>query len=326
MQPAVSVIVVNWNGKHLLGPCLKALARQTFTDFETVVVDNGSSDGSAAWLAEAHPEVRLIALDGNLGFAGGNNAGIRATSGEFVALLNNDTEVEPGWLEALVTCLRRHPDVAACDSKVFFHGSGDLLWSQGADYAVSGAVIQRGFRQPDRGLDAGDRREVFIAVACAALYRRQALDQVGLFDEDYFIGYEDVDLSFRLHAAGWRILNVSGAVVQHHVSASTKVNSDFYVYWGQRNVLDTYVKNMPAGLLWKYLPLHLLYTAGSAAYFARHRRLSAFARAKLAIAREWRHVVAKRRAVQALRTVPAAAIERQLTRAWLGDKAGKLLG
>jgi GT2 family glycosyltransferase len=324
VSPLVSVVIVNWNGKHLLGPCLQSLAQQTFRDFEIVVVDNRSSDGSADWVTACYPDARLLQLDRNRGFAGGNNAGITVARGDFIALLNNDTEVDSGWLKALVRCLEDHPDVGACDSRVYFHGADMLLWAKGADYAVSGAAIQRGYRQRD---SSGHEvvSEVFVAVACAALYRRSALDLVGLFDEDFFIGYEDVDLSFRLHAAGWRILNVPSAVVQHHVSASTKRESDFYVFWGQRNVLETYVKNMPGWLFWKYLPLHLLYTFGALIYFTRRGRLPAAIRAKLAVLRDWRRVVRKRRATQALRSVPTAIIERQLARGWVGDKAAKLL-
>jgi len=323
--PLVSVIVVNWNGKHLLETCLGALAAQTFQDFELIVVDNGSSDGSAEWVALHYPGARLIRLEGNCGFSGGNNVGLRAARGEFVALLNNDVEAAPGWLEALLRTMAAHPEVGACDSKVFFYDRRDVLWAAGGEYTISGSVVHRGYRQRDGDGRYSTEADVFIAIASAALYRRTALEQVGLFDEDFFSGYEDVDLSFRLHAAGYRVLNAPRAVAFHRVSETARVNSEFYVFHGQKNVLFTFLKNMPAPLLVKYLPLHLIYTLGSLAYFARQRRLRAALRGKLAVLRQWREIMRKRRAVQRLRTAPSPLLDGLMSRSWLGPKLDKLL-
>lgn len=322
VAPLVSIIVVNWNGKHLLEPCLVALAAQTCRDFELIVVDNGSTDGSAEWLANCQPEVRVVALDSNRGFSGGNNAGLALARGELIALLNNDAEVEPGWLAALVEVMAAQPDAGACDSKVFFHNRRDRLWAAGGDYSIAGGVAHRGYLEDGQGLTRP--AEVFIAIACAAIYRRSALDHVGLFDEDFFSGYEDVDLSFRLHAAGYRVLNMPQAVAYHRVSETARVDSDFYVYHGQKNVLYTFLKNMPGRLLLKYWPLHLAYTLGALAYFARRGRLGAALRGKLAVLRHWGALVEKRRAVQALRTVPVAELDRLFSRAWLRPKLNKL--
>ncbi len=322
----VSVIVVNWNGRHLLESCLASLAAQTLSPLEVILVDNGSEDGSADWVASHHPEVRLVRLDRNYGFCGGNNAGIRVAKGEYFALLNNDAEAEPRWLERLRATMREHAGLGACDSKVYFYEPRDLIWASGADYSVAGSVVQRGYLQPDGGSNGAGPAEVFVAVACAVMYRRSALDHVGLFDEDFFSGYEDVDLSFRLQAAGYGIVTVPDAIVYHKVSATSRRNSEFYVYYGQRNVLETYLKNMPAALLLKYLPLHVLYTLGSMLYFARLGRLGATARGKLAVLRSLDRTLAKRRAVQRLRTAPTASLERKMSASWLQPKYAKLRG
>jgi len=324
--PLVSVIVVNWNGQHLLAPCLAALQAQTFTDYELIVVDNGSTDGSTAWLAAHHPQAQVIALESNQGFSGGNNVGLRVARGQFIALLNNDAEAAPGWLAALVQALQADPQAAACDSRVYFHHQRNRVWAAGGDYTISGGVLHRDYQQQDPdGPPSGAAGEVFIAIACAALYRRTALERVGFFDELFFSGYEDVDLSFRLLAAGWRVLHAPQAVVDHRVSESAGLNSPQYVYHGQKNVLITFLKNMPTGLLLKYAPLHLVYTLGGLLYFARRGRLGAALRGKWYVVRHWGTIMARRRATQALRAVPVAHLDARLSRAWLRPKLNKLL-
>jgi GT2 family glycosyltransferase len=320
-----SVVIPNWNGRHLLAACLDSLKAQTLIGFELIVVDNGSTDGSAEWLASERPEVRVIRLPENLGFSGGCNVGIRAARGELVALLNNDTEVDPRWLEALCQAMDRDPRIGAADSKVYFYDERNVIWSAGCDYSIAGSVTHRGYLEADDRGQYTQETDVFVAVACGIVYRRSALDKVGLFDEDFFSGYEDVDLSFRLHAAGYRVVNVPESIVYHRVSATARKDSDFYVFHGQKNVLYTFIKNMPAALLWKYLPLHVLYTAGSLVYFARIGRLRSALRAKLSVLKGLRSVLAKRRAVRALRVLPAREIDRLLTSRWIGPKVSKLV-
>jgi GT2 family glycosyltransferase len=167
---------------------------------------------------------------------------------------------------------------------------------------------------------------VFIAIACAVAYRREALERVGLFDEGFFSGYEDVDLSFRLHAAGYRVLNAPQAVVYHRVSETAGRDSPFYVFHGQKNVLLTFLKNMPGPLLLKFWPLHLIYTVGALAYFARQGRLGPALRGKWQVLRRWSQVMAQRRETQRLRVVPVRQLESRLSRAWFRPKLDKLLG
>jgi len=320
-----SVVIPNWNGRHLLAACLDSLKAQTLKAFELIVVDNGSTDGSAEWLEAERPEVRVIRLPENLGFSGGCNVGIRAAGGELVALLNNDTEVEPRWLQALCDAMDRDPRIGAADSKVYFYDARNVIWSAGCDYSIAGSVTHRGYLERDDQGRYANETDVFVAVACGIVYRRSALDKVGLFDEDFFSGYEDVDLSFRLHAAGYRVVNVPDSVVYHHVSATARKDSDFYVFHGQKNVLYTFLKNMPGPLVWKYLPLHLVYTAGSLLYFARLGRLGSALRAKFTVMKNLRSVIAKRKAIAASRVLEAGEIDRMLSSRWMGPKLSKLV-
>lgn len=254
MPPRVAVVIPNWNTREFLGPCLASLRRQTYRNFETVVADSASSDGSVAFVEENFPEAKTVPLPENRGFSGAVNAGIEASDTELVVLLNNDTEQDPGWLEALVRAADRHPEAGLFASKLvdFAHrrrldGAGDALRRSGLPYRL-------GHGEADRG--QFEREEyAFGACAAAALYRRDVFEGVGLFDEDFFAYCEDGDLSFRAQLAGFRCLYVPGAVVYHVGSVSTGgKRSATATRLGTRNGLLLLVKNLPASLAWRYLP------------------------------------------------------------------------
>jgi GT2 family glycosyltransferase len=323
--PKVSVIILNWNGRELLGDCLASVLAQAFKGFEVILVDNGSTDGSAEWVATEYPQVRVLRLAENLGFCGGNNAGVRIARGEYLVLLNNDTVVEPDWLEPLYTTIVSDPRIAACDSKVLYSGARNTIWSAGASYTIAGTA---NFRAQGASEDAlgPDPAEVFSAVACSAIYRRPVWDEIGGLDETFFAGYEDVDWSFRARLRGYRILNVPSSRVYHKVSATHGYNSPAYVRRGQRNVTATFLKNMPAPLLLRYAGLHLFYVIGSFLYFARVGRIGAFLLAKRDLVADWRAVWRSRADVQRRRTVSVRELEGMLSRDWLGAKARKFCG
>lgn len=320
--PQISVIIVNWNGLALLDECLGSLKGQTFRDFEIILVDNGSTDGSAEWVRRHHPGVKLLELESNLGFSAGNNQGLKIARGKFIALLNNDTKADPGWLEALHHCIQSDDRIAACDSKILYYDRPGLVWSLGGSYTVAGSVFARHHREPDEKADKNPA-DVFIAVACAALYRKKVIDGIGFFDEDFFNGYEDVDWSFRARLSGFRIVNEPKAVVWHKVSSTQVHNSPEFVYHGQRNVSAVFIKNMPGLLLFKYWPLHLAYGLGSFLYFARAGRLKAFLRAKRDFLEMLPELTRKRKKVQARRALNPAEVEALLEKRWLGVKAKK---
>src|SRR5215217_3778172 len=254
VSPRITVVVPNWNGKRFLKVCLSSLRRQSFEDFETVLVDNGSSDGSVEFVAENFPEVRVISLRENKGFAAAANAGIMASQAEYVAMLNNDTEIEPGWLGALVGAAERHPEAALFASKlVDFHerrlldGAGDALRRSGLPYRIGHGEVDRGQFE----------EEVFVFGACAAgaLYRHSLFQEIGLFDEHFFSNCEDGDVSFRVQLAGHRCLYVPEAVVYHVGSASTGgKRSATNTRLGTQNGINLLVKDLPASLMWRMLP------------------------------------------------------------------------
>lgn len=316
--PACSVVVVNWNGRHHLDACLGALRRQTFRDFEVLLVDNGSSDGSLELVRASYPWVELVALPDNRGFSGGNNEGIRRARGRYVALLNNDTEVEPDWLAELVGAIEARADVGLCASQVLFFDRRDTLDSAGDYFGTNGVAGKRGHLEPAARYP--EPQEVFGACAAAALYRRSLLDQIGLLDEDFFLIFEDADLSFRARLAGHRCLYVPSARVYHKTNASIGTYSHTYVYYGQRNVEYVYLQNMPLPLLLKYLPAHLFYGLLAAAFFASRGRLWSFLRAKAAVLASLPAVLRKRRLVQSRRVVTIAELDRLFSRGWLARR------
>jgi GT2 family glycosyltransferase len=254
----VAVVIPNWNGERFLTLCLGSLRKQAFRDFETVLVDNGSTDGSVPFLEKNFPEVRVVALGSNRGIAAAFNVGIGASEAEYVVLRYNDTEQDPGWLEALVRAADDHPEAGLLASKlVDFHdrrvldGAGDAL-------RLSGLPYRLGHGERDRGQFDGPGY-VFGACAAAALYRRGMLEEIGPFDEDFVSYCEDGDLSFRAQLAGYRCLYVPDAVVYHMGSASTGgKRSAVATRLGTRNSLSLLVKNLPLSAAPHVLPFFVL--------------------------------------------------------------------
>ena len=249
LQLPASIIIPNWNGAHHLTTCLDSLRRQSYPDFEVIVVDNGSTDGSLELLARGYPEVRVVALPENRGFAGGVNAGIREAQGEIIAVFNNDAEADSRWLEELAEALARHPEAGAVTPKVLLFDWREVINTAGDFYGVDGVPGNRGVWQRDEG--QFDREEyVFGAAGVAAAYRRAMLDEVGLFDEEFFSFCEDVDLAWRAQLAGWKCIYVPQAVVYHKLSATGggKIAS----YYCGRNFIYVMAKNYPTTLLKKH--------------------------------------------------------------------------
>jgi GT2 family glycosyltransferase len=258
--PLASVIIVSWNRRELLADCLRGLFEQTYEPFEVIVVDNGSTDGSAEMVAaQWAARVRLLRNDGNLGYARAVNQGIRAARGAFVATLNNDAVPDPGWLPALVEAAARDARVGMVASKVLsfedprvFDGTGLLIYPDGSSRA-------RGRLEEDRGQYDG-LTEALVPSGCAALYRREMLDEVGLHDEAFFAYCEDTDLGLRGRLAGWGCAFAPGAIVRHHYSASSGHYSETKAYCVERNRLWVAAKNFPPGrlvaspvyTLWRY--------------------------------------------------------------------------
>ena len=247
----VTVVVVSWEGAHLLPACLDGLLAQRLADpFEICVVDNASTDGTAALLAERYPQVRVLPAERNLGFAGGNNLALRGVCSELVALVNNDAVPEPGWLAALVAALAEQPECAVVTGKVWLaedRAGRPVLNSAGGVVDRLGRGADRGYLEVDEGQwDVAE--EVFYAPATACLMRTDAVRQAGLFDADYFLYCEDVDVCWRLRLDGWVVRYTPTAAVRHKHGATTgaTVSSDLHTFHDTGNRLLTLVKDAPA--------------------------------------------------------------------------------
>ena len=311
--PKVAVIIVNWNGDRFLDRCLTAILAQTVAPHEIILVDNASSDASLEIL-QRFPSVRVLAQSENLGFARGNNLAISEADVEskWIALLNPDAFAEPRWLEALLLSVRKYPDFDLFCSKLVMASNPALLDGASDAYHISGLVWRMGHGSPNLSF-SDHEQEVFSPCAAAALYRRSSLLAMGGFDEDFFCYVEDVDLGFRLRLAGYRCLYVPSSVA-HHVGSGTTggKHSDFAVYHGHRNLVWTYVKDMPGILFWIFLPLHLAMNLVVLAVFAWRGQGRVVLRAKrdalLGLPGMWK----KRRLVQSKRKVSLRAILRVL--------------
>jgi GT2 family glycosyltransferase len=254
-EPAVSVVVPNRDGETLLERCLASLEAQTFRDFEVVVVDNGSSDGSRELVRRRFPSAALVELDENRGFAGGSNAGAARARGAAVAFVNNDIEAEAGWLEELVACLDRHSRAASVAPKILRRDDPRVLDGAGDEMTRSLKAYRRGQGEPDRGQYEREE-QVFSASGTACLWRAEVFRRLGGFDEGFHAYYEDVDLGFRARRAGWECWYAPRAVV-HHVGGGTSGErwSEFESFYAVRNRWATIAKNAPAGWLVRNAPL-----------------------------------------------------------------------
>ena len=244
--PLVSVVIPSWNGRHLLPGCLDALRGQTYHQVEVIVADGASRDGTAQLLTERYPEVRLLALPANYGFSGNVNAGLRAARGDLLALLNNDAEAAPTWIEALVESAAAAPRTGSFASKMLHLDERATIAAAGDLLGRSGRPAQRGNGQPDDQRFAR-AESVFSACGGAALYRRTLLEDVGLLDEGYFTYLEDVDLGLRARLRGWDCQYVPSAAVYHRVSATGGGRlASFYV---ARNTPRLIARGFPLGVL-----------------------------------------------------------------------------
>lgn len=276
----VSVIIVNWNSGELLAKCLHHLNCQTILPRRVFVVDNASTDGSNKIEDTSPGSLKIIRMNYNVGFAAGNNQALSECTTQFVALLNADAFPEPNWIEQMLIAATEYNNSAAFGSQLICHGNDNLLDGIGDSYHFSGLVWRNRHGMRKRSID-NYACEIFSACAAAAMYRRKALVKVGGFDEDYFCYVEDVDLGFRLRLAGYKAMYIPEAVVHHIGSATTGGHrSDFSVYHGHRNLVWTYVKNMPGPLFWLLLPAHMLLNVVTIAYFSIRGQFRVILRAK----------------------------------------------
>ena len=313
MADQLSVVIPNWNGARFLAVCLDALRDQTQDGVEIILVDNASSDGSQRFVKTNYPEVRLLELEENRGFTGACNLGIEAAAGAYIALLNNDTEVEADWAEQVLAAFADHPDAGIIASKMLLFDQRDRFHTAGDFFTIDGVAGNRGAWEKDSGqFDRGEF--VFSACGGSAVYRASMLREIGKLDDDFFFLLEDADLAWRAQLAGYKVWYEPRAVVYHHLSATG--GGVTASYHAGRNGIWLIVKNMPSSLLRKYARLILarqLASLWEAARAWRGREARARLRGMMAGALCIRGAMAKRKRIQAGKRVSDDYIDSMLT-------------
>lgn len=304
-----SVVIVNWNGRQYLEQCLLSVLRQTYTDCEVILVDNASTDGSVELVEREFPEVELIRNSVNRGFAAGNNDGIRAATGAYIATLNNDAFPESTWLDELIGAIRDDSNVGMGASKMLFYHFPDTINSTGISLDWAGIAWDRlGGQRDDRAQTTPV--EVFGPCAGAAVYKREMIEDIGLFDEDFFMYLEDVDLAWRGRLRGWRCLYVPTAEVRHVHSASSVEGSAFKNYLLGRNKIWTMVKNYPTPTFLFFIPAILFYDLMSLQYSVLVRGNVVSLRGRIEAVRQMGAILRKRAEIQRGRRVSSTSLLR----------------
>ncbi len=250
----VSIVIPNWNGRKFLVTCLDSLLTQTYKDIEIIIVDNGSTDGSLEFLAANYPQVRVIPLKENTGFSFAVNRGIEASTGNFVALVNNDTKADEHWLELMMLALTNHTEAGSAACKMLSLDNPKIIDGAGDGLRRGGLPGRIGHGQLDVG-QFDNERYVLGACGGAVLYRKAMLDYIGLFDEDFFAYLEDVDIALRGQSAGYKCIYTPKAIMYHLGCGSTGSGySKLVVRLSCCNNINVLVKNIPLSLLFEFLP------------------------------------------------------------------------
>lgn len=308
-----TIIIVIYNCWDYVGLCLAALARQSFTDFEVTIVDNGESSQTQIDSLANYPFASYFKSTHNLGFALGNNWGIsQSQSGEWIVFLNPDTVPADDWLEKLMLAAKNYPECLIFGANLIQHHSQDLSDGDGDCYHVSGLAWRNGMGKPVKHRTVP--YEIFSPCAAAAMYKREVIETINGFDEDFFCYMEDVDLGFRSRLAGYHAMNVPDALVTHVGSVTTGKRSDFYVYHGQRNLIWVYVKNMPGILFWLFLPGHVLLNLLAVLRYGFNGKFKVLMRAKYDALKSIKTIWHKRQLIQKQRKASVLDIFRVLNK------------
>lgn len=258
-SPLVSIVIVNHNGKKHLRTCLKSIAKIRYPSFETILVDNMSTDGSVEFVRKNFKWVKVIEND-TIIYPAGNNVGVENSRGKYVAFLNNDTEVDPNWLKELVKVMENEPKVAACTCKVKLFSNRSLINSAGMEcdvygFAFSRGLICRGKFEKDAG-QYDEVKEVFATYSAAMIIRREVFRKINGFNADFGFHYEEIDLSWRARLAGYNILYVPTAVVYHKTGGAKTSYTRRKRYYIEKNRLRTMVQNYSLPMFLRVLPIY----------------------------------------------------------------------
>jgi GT2 family glycosyltransferase len=309
-QPDLTAAVLTYNGRELLEVVLPSLAAQRYGAFETIVVDNGSTDDTVRWLNDSWHEVGVVSLPQNIGVTAALNVCLDAGTGKLVALLNNDVELDPDCLAELVGALDAHPEAAVATAKLIDFYDRQVIDGAGDVYAWTGEANRRGHNERDVG-QYERAQSIFGACGGVAVYRRAALETVGLFDEDFFAFQEDVDWSFRAQLRGHSCRYVPTAIAYHMGSATLgREPSEFMLYQNRRNALFVVLKNYPLMALLRHGHRVVHSQAHDLVWAIQTGRVRIFLRVWRDALRGLPAVLRKRREVQRSRTVGLKELER----------------
>lgn len=298
--PRVSIVVVNTNERHHLQRLLPSLFAQEYPDYEVLIVDNVSTDGSLEYVAEHFPQARIIRNSNNLGYAGANNVGFQHATGDFVAVLNPDTRVEPEWLNELINALQQDATAGLATPKILLMDDAERINTCGNEITYAGLTVCRGLDQPATSYN---KQEVVPAVSGAAfVIRKSLLDEIGGFDEDFFIYYEETDLSLRARLAGYTSLYVPTSIVYHEYAFRFSTRKGF---WQERNRYYSLLKTLRWRTFLALLPALLLGELISWGYVTLRgpSHMVSKLRAYAWVIKHWRHIRTARNRVQQLRRV-----------------------
>lgn len=318
-SPFLSVIVVNYNSGEMLSKALSALAAQTYTNFEVIVIDNHSVDNSWQAAEQTNFPCRLVRLNENTGFAAANNLAVADyIQSEWIFFLNPDAYPEPECLEEIVKNIHRIPDADCFACALIDANNPSHLDGLGDSYHLSGLHWRAGHGYP---CDITPKQpvEIFSACAAAAIYRTETYRRLGGFDETYFAYSEDVDLGFRLRLSGGKSLLLPSAKVHHVGSGITGSSSDFSVYHGHRNLTWTFIKNMPSPLIFILLPVHLAMILYVGFYYAASGRLRLYSQAKIDAFKHVRPLLEQRKKIQSKRICSCLSLLQVMS--WLPRRA-----
>jgi hypothetical protein len=322
MLSRVAIIIPHHNGQKFLKDCLFSLTKTNYDNYQIYLLDNASTDGSPEWAKKNYSKIKIIHSDKNLGYAGGCNLGIKSTKEEYIVLLNNDTIVDKNWLNHLIIVMGSEKDVAAAQPKTLWmknHTMFDYSAGAGGLLDVYGFPFCRGrifdTIEKDKGQYDNSKPDIFWASGTALIYRRKALDQVGLLDEDFFMHMEEIDLAWRLHLNGWRIVSVPKSVIYHLSGGSLPAGNYQKMYLNHRNSQIMLLKNYSLINLIRYYPLRIVLEISA---FLEAVNLKSWLWAK-AIVNAWFwimknlfYILRKRKDVQKLRRVPDSVIKNKM--------------
>ena len=261
MEISASIIIPNWNGKDLLPDCFDSLRAQTFKDFETIVVDNHSTDGSLDLIEKNYPEIKVIKLKKNYGFSRAINEGVDAAKSNNIIFLNNDTETDKNWLKNLVKTADGNPGAVSVGSKILNFYKKNLIDGVGIIVNEVGQARSLGYQEEDRG-QYDKIKYIFGATGGAALFRKDIFLKVGKFDESFFMYSEEVDFAFRAQFLGFKSVFCPSAIVYHKHKASSKKVPQKIEYWQYRNMFATIIKDFPLKIIfkrWRWLKILMVY-------------------------------------------------------------------